>query len=121
MRSTAAADAARGALAQAARPAVATTPVPAVSPSRALMNSPAALAAAGERPATFVAHDLDEDNLELLRTGAIDLVLVMGELATLRQRELLEYSESESNKDTNPSRYAFIAKVTEFFEGTGGS
>ena len=47
MRSTAAADAARGALAQAARPAVATTPVPAVSPSRALMNSPAALAAAG--------------------------------------------------------------------------
>lgn len=34
-----------------------------------------ALAAAGEHPDTFVAHDLDEDNLELLRTGAVDLVL----------------------------------------------
>lgn len=35
----------------------------------------AALAAKGASPAVFVGHDLDSDNLELLRTGAIDLVL----------------------------------------------
>jgi indolepyruvate ferredoxin oxidoreductase alpha subunit len=46
MRSAAAADAASSALVQAARPTVATAPAPAVSPSHALMNSPAALAAA---------------------------------------------------------------------------
>ncbi len=33
------------------------------------------LEAKGMRPAVFVGHDLDADNLELLRTGRIDLVL----------------------------------------------
>ena len=35
----------------------------------------ATLRAKGVTPAVFVGHDLDADNLELLRTGAIDLVL----------------------------------------------
>ena len=35
----------------------------------------AALRAKGVAPRVFVGHDLDADNLELLRTGAIDLVL----------------------------------------------
>lgn len=63
----------------------------------------AALAAAGERPATFVAHDLDEDNLELLRTGAIDLVLHHDLRADARAalRQLLRHHGLESGAPTS--------------------
>lgn len=40
--------------------------------NRAILRT---LRAKGVAPAVFVGHDLDADNLELLRTGAIDLVL----------------------------------------------
>ncbi len=63
----------------------------------------AALAAAGERPATFVAHDLDEDNLELLRTGAIDLVLHHDLRADARAalRQLLRHHGLEPGAPTS--------------------
>ena len=50
-----------------------------------------ALAGAGIRPLVYVGHDLDADNLDLLRTGALDLVLHHDLRADLRwaARQLL--------------------------------
>lgn len=63
----------------------------------------ATLQAKGVHPCVFVGHDLDTDNLELLRTGAIDLVLHhdLREDARSAIRAVLQHHGMESGAPTS--------------------